>query len=334
MVTKITSLRDKKKITYFFLLFAIIFILNTQNILGATNSSVPLPPFPNNPQATASQDVTNIIIQENIKTRMEIKQYCDQKIATMVETVKTEGQSFIGQNFAEFDRRIHELSNKIFIKIIIGIFSTVLLACLVYYIIKRKIEKKHMPRAMHFREVAISPNQVGLIAEPMKTEITPPIPRIKPIAPTPETTITPMPAGMTTAQTTNELPSFPQTELSPPIPPQAPLTQQQQLSQLYAQQYQQPTFPNLQQPIILSPRERDRIIREQEEVERKRKKEAEKKLNKLIDEQNRVNKQRKKLKEKLSKPEQTKIGLDAEHENLDKEIDEISKKYGLVVPRK
>jgi hypothetical protein len=319
MITKITSLKDKKKITYFFLLFAIIFILNTQNILGATNTSVPLPPFPNNPQATASQDATNIIIQENIKTRMEIKQYCDQKIATMIETVKTEGQNFIGQNFAEFDKRIHELSNKIFIKIIIGIFSTVLLACIVYYIIKRKIEKKHMPRAMNFREVAISPNQVGLIAEPMKTEITPPIPRIKPIAPTP---------------TTNDLPTFPQTELSPPIPPQAPLTQQQQLTQLYNQQYQQPTFPNLQQPIILSPRERDRIIREQEEVERRRKKEAEKKLNKLIDEHNRVNKQRKKLKEKLSKPEQEKIELDAEHENIDKEIEEISKKYGIVIPRK
>ena len=320
MITKQTPLKDKKKITYFFLLLTIIFILNTQNILGATNTSVPLPPFPTNPQATQSQDVTNIIIQESIKTRMEIKQYCDQKIATMIETVKTDGRNIIGQNFAEFDKRIHELANKIFIKTIIGIFSTVLLACLVYYIIKRKIEKKHMPKAMQFREIAISPNQIGLIAEPMKQEITPPIPP-KPYQQAPT------PTGTQTNASTNELPIFPQAELSQPIPPQA-------YQQAPQQPYQQPTFPNLQQPIILSQRERDKIIREQEEVERRRKKEAEKKLNKLIDEHNRVNKLRKKLKEKLSKPEQTKIELDAEKENIDKEIDEISKKYGIVIPRK
>lgn len=321
-------------IKYSFLLFAIIFILNTQIILGATNSSVPLPNFPTNPQAIANTDITNIVIQENIKTRMEIKQYCDQKIAIMIETVKTEGKDIIGKNFAEFDKRIHELSQKLFIKMIIGVFSTVLLACLIYYIIRRRIEKKHMPRAMHFREVSISPTQIGLIAEPMKQEITPPIPRITPQAPTPQTTSTPAPAGTQTNASANELPIFPQAELSPPIPPQTPLTPEQQLSQLYTKQYQQPTFPNLQQPIILSPRERDQIIREQEQVEAKRKKEAEKKLNKLIDEHNRVNKLRKKLKEKLSKPEQTKIELDAEKENIDKEIDEISKKYGLVIPRK
>jgi hypothetical protein len=209
---------------------------------------------------------------------------------------------------------------------IIAVFTTILLACLVYYIIRRRIEKKHMPKAMHFREVSVSPTQIGLIAEPIKKELTPPIPRITPQAPTPETTPTIPPAGTQTTTLPNELPIFQQTELSLPIPTQT----QQQASQ---QDYQLPAFPNLQQPIILSPRERDQIIREQEVVEEKRKKEAEKKLNKLIDEHNKNAKLRKKLKKKLDKPEQTKIELDAEHENLEKEINEISKKYNITIPR-
>lgn len=324
MINKNHPIKDKKMIKYSFLLFAIIFILNTQNILGATNTSVPLPPFPTNPQAIANTDISNTIIQENIKTRMEIKQYCDQKIATMIETVKTEGKDIIGQNFAEFDRRIHELSQKLFIKMIIAVFTTILLACLVYYIIRRRIEKKHMPKAMHFREVSISPTQIGLIAEPMKTELSPPIPRITPQAPTPANTPTPAPAG---TQTTNDLPVFTKEELSPPIPPQTHQEAPQQA-------YQPPVFPNLQQPIILSPREREQIIKEQEQVETKRKKEAEKKLAKLIDEHNRNIKQRKKLQKKLDKPEKTKLELDAEKENINKEIDDISKQYGFTIPRK
>jgi hypothetical protein len=252
-----------------------------------------------------------VIIQENIKTRMEIKQYCDQKIATMIETVKTEGKDIIGSNFAEFDRRIHELSQKLVIKMIIAIFTTILLACLVYYIIKRKIEKKHMPKAMNFREVSISPTQIGIIAEPIKTETTStPAPTIKPQTTTPP----------------KELPIFPEAELSPKTPLQIHQEAPQQAP------YQPPTFPNLQQPIILSPRERDQIIREQEEVETKRKKEAEKMIDKLLTEHNKIVNKRNKLQKKLKKPQQEKKELEENHDEIQKQIDDISQKYNIKIP--
>ena len=280
---------DKKRITYFFLISAIIIILNAQNILGA-NTTAPLPPFPTNPQAVATTDVTNIVIQENIKTRMEIKQYCDAKIQSMIDQVKTEGANIIGQNFAEFDRRIHETAQKLFIKTIIAVFSTILLAQLIFYIIKRRIEKKHMPRAMTFKEYPISPTKAGIIVKPAEPELTPPIP--------------------TTSQQTT---------------PSSPTSQSPR---------ELPTFPELQQPILLSPKEREKIIKEQEEINKKKRKEAEKKMSKLINEHNKNRKKTTKINKKLSKPEQTKKSLDEEHKEIQKEIDEISKEYQLSIPTK
>jgi hypothetical protein len=278
------KIKDKKRINYFFFL-TVILILNTKIILGANNTA-PLPPFPTNPQAIATTDVTNIVIQENIKTRMEIKQYCDQKITSMIETVKTEGANIVGKNFAEMDRRVHELATKLFIKAILGTFSTILLAQLVFYILKRRIEKKHMPRAMTFKEYPISPTQAGIIAQEKQPEPVPPIPTTSILNPN-----------------------------------------QQQAREL-------PTFPELKQPIILSPKEREKIIREQEEIDQKKRKEAEKKMAKLIDEHNKNRKQSSKIKKKLMKPEQTKAELDAEHEELQKEIERISKEYQLSAPPK
>jgi hypothetical protein len=282
--------RDNKRITYFFSISAIIIILNAQNILGATNTTVPLPPFPTNPQATTSTDITNIVIQENIKTRMEIKQYCDQKIASMIDQVKTEGANIVGRNFAEMDRRVHELATKLFIKAIIGTFATILLAQLIFYILKRRVEKKHMPRAMNFKEYPVSPTQAGIIVKPVEPELTPPIPT-------------------TSQQTTQSSPTNQSTR-------------------------ELPTFPELQQPILLSPKEKEKIIKEQEEIDARKRKEAEKKMNKLIDEHNKNRKQNDKLKKKLSKPEQTKKSLETKHEEIQKEIDQISKEYKLSIPQK
>jgi hypothetical protein len=269
--------KDKKRITYFFLTITILLliILNTQ-IIHAEN--VPLPPFPTTTQVTQTTDVTNIIIQENIKTRMEIKQYCDQKIQTMIDTVRTDGQNFIGQNFAEFDRRIHELAQKLFIKVILGAFTTILLAQLIFYIIKRKIDKKHMPRATIIKEISLSPTQAGII---IKENIPIPIPI--------------------------------------PIPPNQP------------KEKELPTFPELQQPILLSPKEREKILREQEEIDKRKKEEAQRKLEKLIKEQNKKRKKLKKINKKLDKPEQTKKQLDDEHATLQKQINEISNQYNIPV---
>ena len=118
---------------------------------------------PINLPTSSSVETTNMILQENVKTRLEIKQYCDNKIDYMVNLVKTEGANMIGQNFAELDRRIQQISTKLFIKACIGVFCTLLLSQLVFYIIKRKIERKHLLRATSFKERTINPEKAGYI---------------------------------------------------------------------------------------------------------------------------------------------------------------------------
>lgn len=273
-----------KKINYLFLIIMTILI----TIPSIKAETTPLPPFPTT--TTTTIDTTNIIIQENIKTRLEIKQYCDQKIATMIETVKTEGADIIGSNFAEFDRRIHETTNKIFIKAIVGTFVTILLSLLTYYIIKRKVEKKHPPKATHFKEYPITPTQAGIIPPKPPTEI------------------------LTSQQTSTNNPP-----LTPPIPQNNPTPL--------------PTFPELQQPTLLSPLEKERIRREQEMVNERRKKEAEKQLSKMINIHNKNRKKHQKLMKKLNKPEEEARRMQLEHEELEKEINNISQSYNISIPR-
>lgn len=119
---------------------------------------------------SSSVETTNIILQENVKTRLEIKQYCDNKIDYMVSLVKTEGADIVGQNFRELDRRIQETSTKLFIKAVIGVFCAILLSQLVFYIIKRKVERKHLLRATSFKERTINPEKAGYVQLKQKTD--------------------------------------------------------------------------------------------------------------------------------------------------------------------
>jgi hypothetical protein len=283
---------NNKPINILFFIILSIIILTPTMVKAQTT---PLPNFPTNPVTTTNTDITNVIIQENIKTRLEIKQYCDNKITTMIETVKTEGANIIGKNFQEFDRRINEAITKIFIKATIGVFITILLSLLTYYIIKRKIEKKHLPRATIFKEYPLTPTKAGIITNQNNPS-----------------------TSQSTSNKKTETETLPPLE-EPPIPPNKP----QEL----------PTFPELQQPILLSPIEKDKMIREQEKINERRKKEAEKQLQKLVDQHNKNRKIHEKLTKKLSKPEEEAKRMQAEHEEIEKKINEISKNYDINVPR-
>lgn len=286
--------KNKKLITYLFFL-----IIITTIITPTTKAdNVPPPILPTT--ISTNTELSNIVIQENIKTRMEIKQYCDQKIANMIETVKTEGKNIIGQNFAEFDRRLQEAKQKIFIQIIIGTFATILLAQLTHYIIKRKIEKKHPPRATIFKEYPITPTQAGIIQPKPPTEMS-----------TFQSTLTKNPVNQTETA---------QTPLTPPIPPNHPK--------------ELPTFPELQQPILLSPLEKEKIRREQEIVDKRRKEEAEKELQKIIDTHNKNRKKHQKLMKKLSKPEEEARRMQTEHEELEKKMQTISEEHNIKIPQR
>jgi len=109
-------------------------------------------------------DITTInkLTEEHIKTRNDLKQYCDHKTDLMIKTVETEGQQFIDENFKVFDKRIHNLAREMLIRFIIALVTGILLSQLLFYIIKRKIEQKKLPRTRTLISDGLRPQEAKL----------------------------------------------------------------------------------------------------------------------------------------------------------------------------
>jgi predicted PurR-regulated permease PerM len=84
-------------------------------------------------------ELRNTMISENIKTRSEIKNYCDGKVDFLMNNFEVKGQEFIDNNVRVFDARINSLANKIFIKMVVGIVASILFACSLWYLIRRRV---------------------------------------------------------------------------------------------------------------------------------------------------------------------------------------------------
>jgi hypothetical protein len=125
-------------------------------------------------QITTSQpfDMTGIYMQEEIRTRADIKNYIDKKIDDMTLTFTTDSQNFMNKNIAVFDKRMHDLAQSWVIRITITIFTTILLAHLAYYFIRRKIEKKQRPNIKNIRTDGIRPEEAGIITTEYLAKIT------------------------------------------------------------------------------------------------------------------------------------------------------------------
>jgi len=113
-------------------------------------------------QQQTSMIIANKITEEHVKTRNDLKQYCDHKTDLMVKTVETEGQEFIDENFRIFDKRIHDLAREFLIRFIIAVTASILLAQLLFYVIKRKIEKKELPRKRILAPDGLRPQEIKL----------------------------------------------------------------------------------------------------------------------------------------------------------------------------
>ena len=129
MIKKVTCLFSNKKTIKIFFLFLIILTL----ILPIIQADTP---------AVTTQETTNRVIQEHIRTRTEIKAYLDKKQADLETFVMNKGQKFIDENFQAFDNRMQKLATKMLIKVLITLVGGVLLAQLLFYLIKRRIERK------------------------------------------------------------------------------------------------------------------------------------------------------------------------------------------------
>lgn len=142
-------MKIKKSIT---ILFLLTIILTSITVRAETTPITPQP-----------IDITGIFMQEEIKTRADFKAYADKKIADISEQFRTESQDFINKNFAVLDKRMRDLAQTWVIRITISCFTSVLLACLTYYFIRRKIEKKARPNIQNITNDGIKPSQAGII---------------------------------------------------------------------------------------------------------------------------------------------------------------------------
>ena len=84
----------------------------------------------------------NLIVAEEIKTRTQLRTYCDKKI-TQVETLCVKkGEQYINENFQLFEDKIRSITNKMLIKVLLGIIGAILFSQIIWYLIKERIKKK------------------------------------------------------------------------------------------------------------------------------------------------------------------------------------------------
>jgi hypothetical protein len=144
------------------LILITIILLSPIIVIGATTPVI-------NPSPSASGtnpvDITGIFMQEEIKTRADFKAYTDKKIDDMVNLVENDGYKFMDDLFQKFDKKMRDLAQAWVIRITITVFTSTLLAHLVYYFIRRKIEKHQRPRIDTIRHEGIAPARAGIIDE-------------------------------------------------------------------------------------------------------------------------------------------------------------------------
>lgn len=267
MIKKVTCLFSNKKTIKIFFLFLIILTL----ILPIIQADTP---------AVTTQETTNRVIQEHIRTRTEIKAYLDKKQADLETFVMNKGQKFIDENFQAFDNRMQKLATKMLIKVLITLVGGVLLAQLLFYLIKRRIERKVLPQATTLKPDTLTPTKSGLFTDEYKRKI----------------------EGKKEEEQ-EELPTFPELEVPKP-PPSIP--QEKGFVDLWAERKKQ-------QAIEKENKKREKQRKKLLEQVEKRKKQAEKEQGKLRKKLSKPEEKEKKLIEEIEK-------LDKLKEKIDKPI--------------
>jgi len=83
----------------------------------------------------------NLIVAEEIKTRTQLRTYCDKKI-TQVETLCVKkGEQYINENFQLFEDKIRSITNKMLIKVLLGIIGAILFSQIIWYLLRERIKK-------------------------------------------------------------------------------------------------------------------------------------------------------------------------------------------------
>jgi hypothetical protein len=88
---------------------------------------------------TPDLSTQNLIVQENVKTRTEVKNYLDNVKSDLTVFVMKEGNKYVREQFELWNNNTRNLINLLIIKIVIYIIGAMLLGQLLFYLIKIKL---------------------------------------------------------------------------------------------------------------------------------------------------------------------------------------------------
>lgn len=105
----------------------------------------------------------NHVTQEHIKTRTEATKYADAKFSQYDEKIQTEIKPFIDENFKILDDRLHALATQVILQISLAIFLSIIMANVIWYIIKRQIDNLRTRKNNRLHKDTLTANTYGQI---------------------------------------------------------------------------------------------------------------------------------------------------------------------------
>jgi capsular polysaccharide biosynthesis protein len=107
-----------------------IFLILSSSVLGAVANTT-----------ITYDDLRNSMLNEQLKTRQELKKYVDDAVISVMAKTRTETKAFIDENFVVLENRMRNLFNLFLLKIVLAFASGIVLSQITWFIIKRALNK-------------------------------------------------------------------------------------------------------------------------------------------------------------------------------------------------
>lgn len=114
----------------------------------------------------------NTIIQEHIKTRLEMTKYADAKFSQYDEKIQKEIKPYIDENFKIFDDRMHALATQFIFQLTTAMFFAIILANAIWLVIKRSIERIRKKTNKTINKDELTMKKYGIITPEYLEKIT------------------------------------------------------------------------------------------------------------------------------------------------------------------
>ncbi|CAK0747234.1 hypothetical protein CCP1ISM_260006 [Azospirillaceae bacterium] len=121
-------------------LFIVLFILSVSFVIGVEETS-------------DYSTIRDLFINEEIRTRQELKTYIDGKVDTLNKDFEERGRGFVEEQMNVIQDRAKGLFNIILLKALIGLVVAIILGNAFWYIIKRALLRIKFKKKQILREV-------------------------------------------------------------------------------------------------------------------------------------------------------------------------------------